>query len=312
MSIKYLTTDQRDIDRIEPLWLNLIEHHKERSQHFKAHYDTLQFENRKIELLQKSKNHPLHIQLAENNHVLIGYCVSSVTAEGVGEVDSILVEKSYRRQNIGETFMGQACRWLDEMNSRRKVISVAAGNEGVFGFYSRFGFYPLAKTLVQILKASGSLPPPKDIRIVPGQPEELDSIQPLWEKLQRYHGEVTPRFTQHFEKRVFTEKKAAILKTASSGELRIDLVRPAKTEQIAGYCVSTISQEKTGMIETFYLEPEYRGQRIGNHLMQKALDWMDERHIDKKMLMAAAGNTRAIKFYAGFYFYPVNTKLQQI
>jgi ribosomal protein S18 acetylase RimI-like enzyme len=311
MSISFITTDQREIDRVEPLWLKLNEYHKERSLHFKARYDTARFEKRKNELLQKSHPNPLNIQLAVDNQVLIGYCVSSVTTGGKGEIDSIWVEKAYRGRGIGDVFMQQALHWLEVLKARRKTISVGGGNESVFGFYRHYGFHPLVNTLAQIKPFVPALKTVPIVAITPGQLADLDLIRPLWENLQRYEDQVTPVFKGYFEKRSFDNRKTAILQAAASGGWRIDLVHSTDSETLAGYCISTISAENTGKIESIYLAPDYRGHGTGHLLMQNALGWMDIQHVERKILMAAAGNVKAIKFYARFNFFPVNTILQQ-
>jgi diamine N-acetyltransferase len=311
MNINVQTLDQQAIDRLEPLWLKLIEHHQERSQHFKEHYAGVRFENRKKELLEKARPHPLHIDMALQADTPVGYCISSVDSQGVGEIDSILVEKACRGAGLGQVLMGRACRWMDSLAAKRKIIAVGEGNEEVFGFYRRFGFQPLVNTLVQVQPLNGKLPPTTENAIIPGRLSDLDSIQPLWEKLTRYEGQITPAFQAQFEQRSFKDKKAAIQKVAADGQMNLDLVKLAGSPHLQGYCVSTISSEKVGKIESLYLEPELRNLGIGQRLMLRTLDWMALYAIEKITLLAAAGNTRAIHFYRRFNFYPRNTILQQ-
>src|SRR5208282_159066 len=53
-NIKYIETDQGDIDAIKPLWEKLNEHIRVRSPYFKRHYETFTFDRRKAELLRKA------------------------------------------------------------------------------------------------------------------------------------------------------------------------------------------------------------------------------------------------------------------
>jgi GNAT superfamily N-acetyltransferase len=75
--------------------------------------------------------------------------VSSLSAEKAGEIESIFVEESYRAGGIGSTFLTRALAWLDENGSVRNRVSVSDGNEGVWDFYKKFGFYPRLTVLEQ-------------------------------------------------------------------------------------------------------------------------------------------------------------------
>jgi diamine N-acetyltransferase len=95
------------------------------------------------------------------------------------------------------------------------------------------------------------------------------------------------------------------------GALRIDLARDRKTEEYIGYCVSTLTGEKLGEIESIYIEPPYRRSRIGDSLMQKALRWMDENQVKRKIVGVAEGNESVFAFYRRYGFYPRITVLEQ-
>jgi ribosomal protein S18 acetylase RimI-like enzyme len=149
--IEYVEKTKQEIDLVEPLWEKLTEHHKARSQHFKHLYDQYKWEGRKNELLGKSKNGALRIDLAKDGDTgkYIGYCVSTVSENKTGEIESIYIESEYRKQGIGDHFMKKALKWMDGHAVERRVIAVAAGNEEAFGFYSRYGFYPRVSILIR-------------------------------------------------------------------------------------------------------------------------------------------------------------------
>lgn len=149
--IKYIETDQQDLELVRPLWQKLLEHHKARSRHFTGLFNILTFEKRKKELLEKSAKGSMHIDLAKDVDTgeLIGYCISTIYGDKQGEIDSIYVEASHRRTGIGDTLMKDALRWMESMAVKKMVIAVAAGNEEVFPFYSQYGFYPMVSILRQ-------------------------------------------------------------------------------------------------------------------------------------------------------------------
>jgi len=139
------------MDLIKTLWEKLNELHEELSQHNVAHFHGMTFKRRKDDLLKKSAGGALRIDLARDTETkeLIGYCVTTINAENHGEIESIYIEPDYRRSGIGDTLMKKALKWLEENSVTRKIVGIAAGNEKVFEFYSRYGFYPRATILEQ-------------------------------------------------------------------------------------------------------------------------------------------------------------------
>ena len=137
------------LDQIEPLWIKLNEWHREHSIHFSHIFQNRTFEDRRQMFADKLANGQIHIDLAIDavSQELIGYCISTIDFENIGEVDSIYVEASYRNQGIATELMQRALAWMDKNNVEQRAICVAAGNEAVFPFYEQFGFYPSNHTL---------------------------------------------------------------------------------------------------------------------------------------------------------------------
>ncbi len=57
----------------------------------------------------------------------------------------------------------------------------------------------------------------------------------------------------------FEKRKADLLKKAASGKMRVDLAFDEVSGRNVGYCVSSINQEKTGEIESIFVDAAYRG-----------------------------------------------------
>jgi ribosomal protein S18 acetylase RimI-like enzyme len=153
LNIEYTETDKQGLDLIAPLWQKLIEHHKARSpQYLSRHYDRMTWEIRKKELLEKSRNGFMRIDLARdiNTGKLVGYCVSTISEKRQGEIDSIYIEAGYRRCGIGNNLTKRALRWMDSRSVTKKIVAVGAGNEEAFEFYGRYNFYPRATILEQV------------------------------------------------------------------------------------------------------------------------------------------------------------------
>jgi GNAT superfamily N-acetyltransferase len=139
--ISYIEVDEHELDRIEHLWTNLIEHIRERSVYFGKWFEARAFEQRKAELLRKSSAGELHIDLAVDDGVYVGYCVSSICCRA-GEIDSIFVLKSHRSLGIGGELMKRALAWIEKKKAEKVSIAVSVGNEEALPFYQHYGFFP--------------------------------------------------------------------------------------------------------------------------------------------------------------------------
>lgn len=148
VNIDYFEAGAEGIDLIRPLWEQLVRHHKALSPYFKDFYETLTFEKRRSDLLNKSAGGHLHMDIARNNGRIIGYSIASVK-DTEGEIDSIFVEQDYRSAGIGNVLMEKSLAWMDGRQVTVKRVAVAVGNEDVFGFYEKFGFLPRQVILEQ-------------------------------------------------------------------------------------------------------------------------------------------------------------------
>jgi len=72
---------------------------------------------------------------------------------------------------------------------------------------------------------------------------------------------------------------------------------------VIGYCLTTISSECIGEIDSLYLSPEYRGRGYGRVLFQRSLSWLAQYGITTPQLWVHPANFAAIRFYWSFGFY---------
>jgi diamine N-acetyltransferase len=154
--IEYIETDRQELDSISFLWEKLREHHRVRWPYKDdVTYPIITWEMRKKDLLEKTSKGHLHIDSARDSKTgkLIGYCVSSVNEDRQGEIESIFVESDYRRCGIGDNFMKKALKWMDDISVSKRIIGVGAGNEEVFPFYARYGFFPGVTILRNLARA---------------------------------------------------------------------------------------------------------------------------------------------------------------
>jgi len=151
LTIEYYATDIRDIELIRPLWVQLNEYHHNHAKTFQDHYEQMTFDERKSYFENVASIGSLRIDLAidQATERYIGYCITSLSQENMGEIESIFIEEGYRSQGIGSVLVSRAFTWLNANGSARNRVSVADGNEAAFEFYRKFGFYPRITVLEQ-------------------------------------------------------------------------------------------------------------------------------------------------------------------
>ena len=145
-----------------------------------------------------------------------------------------------------------------------------------------------------------------------GNEELLDAIQPLWEKLNEEHRQLSKHFSDVFLNNNFDKRKRGLLELAKTAQIRVDLVKDSTSNQYIGYCVSTVDQQKVGEIESLFVEESYRGLKIGDMLMKKSLSWMDQFPTVKKVIKVAYGNEKVFSFYNKYGFFPRSYTFEQI
>jgi diamine N-acetyltransferase len=150
--IKYIHGDQTMLDEVKEMWEKLNLYHCDRSEHFKPHYRAMTFAKRKATLLRKAECGEMRVDIAvdELTGKGVGYIVSTVGSDNVGEIQSVYVDSAYRRMGIGGTLMRSALSWMEEKAVAEKIVEVSVGNETAWAFYGQFGFKPRLTLLKQM------------------------------------------------------------------------------------------------------------------------------------------------------------------
>ena len=150
-NIEYIQGEKELLDLVQPLWEKLNKYHETNSTFFLNKYESFTFEVRKNKFL-KEEISSINIDLVKDQEkdLYVGYCISTVNKDSVGEIDSLYLDEEYRKFGIGEELMNRAIVWLKSSQVKIKIISVAAGNESIIGFYEKFGFHERRIILEQI------------------------------------------------------------------------------------------------------------------------------------------------------------------
>lgn len=150
----------------------------------------------------------------------------------------------------------------------------------------------------------------KNIEYVNGNRELLESVKPLWEKLNEHHKNNSTDFSEVYEAFTFEDRSKKFYSNEISN-VNIDLVKDVKEGRYIGYCISTISKGFVGEIDSLYIDDDYRSLGIGDSLMERAIQWLDNNNVKKKIIGVAAGNEKVLEFYKRHGFYKRTTILEQ-
>jgi diamine N-acetyltransferase len=135
----------------------------------------------------------------------------------------------------------------------------------------------------------------------------IDAVRPLWEKLRVYHAPLLgdrPPF-------LFEPRKQGILDKAAAGKVRIELVSVTSQATDLAYCITTVTADGWGEIDSMFVEEKFRGCDVGSELVRRALAWLDSVGASSKVVTVAHGNERALTFYRRFGFHPRSVLLEQ-
>ena len=134
----------------------------------------------------------------------------------------------------------------------------------------------------------------------------IDAVRPLWEKLRAYHAPLLderPPF-------LFEPRKQGILSKAAAGKLRIELVSTTSQAADMAYCISSVSADGCGEVDSMFVEEQFRGRGVGSELLRRALAWLDSAGASSKVVTVAYDNQGALALYKRFGFHPRKISLQ--
>ena len=139
----------------------------------------------------------------------------------------------------------------------------------------------------------------------------FDATRPLWEKLRAHHSPLLAGFRGTTPPFNFAPRKQELIAKAAAGKIRIELVSIAPGALDIAYCISTVSADGRGEIDSMFVEESFRGRGIGTELVRHALAWLENAGASSKLVTVAHANEQALAFYKRFGFQPRTILLQQ-
>ncbi|MGL5642506.1 MAG: GNAT family N-acetyltransferase, partial [Paraclostridium sp.] len=90
---EFIDGDIELIDYVKPLWEKLNDHHRANSNYFDYRFLKFKFDDRKNKFINDN-NIDVKIDLIKDTErdLYIGYCISTINKDLVGEIDSLFIE----------------------------------------------------------------------------------------------------------------------------------------------------------------------------------------------------------------------------
>lgn len=139
--VKFMNGGRELLGDVEPLWVKLNSHHRTLSTHFSHKFEHFTFEKRKQAFLKEDCDVNINLIVDKTNNAYVGYCICTMNQEKQGEIDSLFIEKEYRKYGLGAQLMNRSLTWLENQQAQTIIIGVCEGNENALDFYQKFGFY---------------------------------------------------------------------------------------------------------------------------------------------------------------------------
>jgi len=143
-------------------------------------------------------------------------------------------------------------------------------------------------------------------------PDNIDVIRPLWEQLNQHHAALSSPFAADIASRAFETRALELQAKAISGKLRIEIAHTAPGTPPVAYCITSLSAERAGEIDSLFVNPDRRRNGIASTLMQRALEWLRDSGAVSQRVTVLHANDEALAFYRRFGFHVRNIELEQL
>ncbi|MBN1647320.1 MAG: GNAT family N-acetyltransferase [Spirochaetales bacterium] len=124
--------------------------------------------------------------------------------------------------------------------------------------------------------------------------KDIIDIERLWNNLQDYHQSINPDLPyisfrlcrEMFSRKIFTVFSAWSQKS------------------IVGFCIPSYNNDGGGIIESLFVQGNFRHRKIGSTLFKKSLAWLRKQKVERIHIGVVYGNTKVFPFYEKFGFKP--------
>lgn len=124
--------------------------------------------------------------------------------------------------------------------------------------------------------------------------EKIDCVKDLWEKNRIYHKRNSKDFSTDYDGLNFNERMKVLF---NKSKMRKITIVENEEKQVIAYCMSIISETKSGEIATLHVEENCRRAGIGKKLLQLHIKWFEENNIINIGAEVLHNNFSAISLY---------------
>ena len=147
--------DPAEIDRLEPLWKSLLEHHKDIHVDLPQRPPEASWRRRRAEYARWLAQEGSFFVVARRGATLLGYamvelCESSPMwdmGERAAELQTLVVLPGERRRHLGGARMDAVERELARLGVEHVLVEIMAGNDETIRFYQGRGYGPYTSVL---------------------------------------------------------------------------------------------------------------------------------------------------------------------
>ncbi|KUO70560.1 MAG: hypothetical protein APF77_22025 [Clostridia bacterium BRH_c25] len=137
--------------------------------------------------------------------------------------------------------------------------------------------------------------------------DDIGVIKNLWEKNRQYHENSSEYFKELYRSMSF-EQRIKAFSVFDAETMKITIAK--SNGKNIGYCISTAVDGK-GEIESVHVDESSRGTGVGKELVQRHLQWMNEKNCKVIGVTVSQENEPTIGFYKKLGFFPNTLYMQQ-
>jgi len=128
-----------NIDELQNLFLELVDHHNSVSKHFNGKFPSKPLNEKIAEIKEKVINGVSIIDVIRLNNNIVAFSIYFVE-NNIGTLEYLIVSGKNRNKGYGRILMDNVMAYFTENNVKRIEIRIVYGNDIAKRFYEQYGF----------------------------------------------------------------------------------------------------------------------------------------------------------------------------
>ncbi len=312
-----------DLDRVEPLWLDLHHHHQAVAPELAPYVGDAASWTVRRALYRHVLDGGGFGWIASEDGADVAYAMAAVepapwpatfaTGAEIAELLTLAVRPGLRGRGVGTQLLDAVFARLADEGRDDRVIGVVPGNTRATALYTRHGYVPTWLTLTRFGRDRATTPVATRVAVEDVHAGEIDALAPLWHALHRHHQAVAPALGPFVPRDASWTAVRPLLETAARDGLLLR-TGPA-AEPLAMACV-TISHDDPLWADTWVTaravaetkllvaDEATRGQGLGSALLDAIDDRLAAGGVHDQVIGAVEPNAGAIHLYERRGFRP--------